>query len=77
MYFFTKVMYYDDEGHLKIEKSLLYGMDYSDAMSMLVNTYGEHEIEKILLLEPFTDNSIVIIDDVVEEHVRENESNGF
>ena len=77
MYFFAKVLYYDDEGHLKIEKSLLYGMDYSDAMSMLVNTYGEHEIEKILLLEPFTDNSIVVIDDVIEAHVRENESNGF
>ena len=77
MYFFAKVEYYNDEGHLKIEKSILYAMDYSDAVSMLINTYGESEIEKILLLEPFTDNSIVVIDDVIEAHVRENESNGF
>ena len=75
MYFFAKVEYYNEENHLKVEKSILYAMDYSDAISMLINTYGESEIEKILLLEPFTDNSIIVIDDVIEAHVRENESN--
>ena len=77
MYFFTKVEYYDCENHLRIEKGLLYAMDYSDAMSMITNAYGEKEIEKILLIEPFTDNSIVVIDDIIEAHIRENEANGF
>lgn len=77
MYFFAIVEYYNLNNHLTTEKSLLYAMDYNDAMAMLTNTYGEKAIEKILLIEPFTDNNVVVIDDVIEAHIREKEDNGF
>ena len=78
MYFFAHLSYYEDNtlGPRKA-KVLLVADTYTEAIERLGCHFGEESIEKITLLQPFTDNSVVYIDDIVETHIKENELNGF
>ncbi len=78
MYFFVHLSYYEDNTpEPRKAKVLLVADTYTEVIEQLDCHFGEESIEKITLLQPFTDNSVVYIDDVVETHIRENELNGF
>ena len=79
MYFFVHLDYYDDNDSVvkKSAKTLIYADNYDDVMEALHHHFGFESIEKITLIEPITDNSVLYIDDVVEAHIREQDLNGF
>ena len=78
MYYFYEVAYYDEFDNItKNEGGLLKADNYTHAMEMLVLHYGEKELTRIELLEPFTDNSVVILDTIAKRHIELVDMNGF
>lgn len=78
MYIFRyKVKVYSEEDKFEIYQGVLFADCYGDAMSLLVEQYGEKEIEDILCLRtiadgvviPFSDEEEYIIDKIEENWI--------
>jgi len=77
MYFTYCLEYINYEHEPKTELGLLQAESYTEAMELIINHYGEEDIEEITYLAPFTDNSVVVLDEAALSHIRDNEYNSF
>ncbi len=82
MYFMYQLKYINDnpehyETQIITEWGLLNADNYIEAMTLIINHYGEEAIEEISYLAPFTDNSVVILDKDAVAAIRMNEHNTF
>lgn len=65
-----------DEYKLKRDCILFIARNFTNAMSILEDCYGD-DIHSITLLEPISDSDLVYINDEVEEIIRGIEANGL
>jgi hypothetical protein len=82
MFYFVHLDEYDEkENKIKSVKVLVhtegYKKGYKELMDALDAHFGVETIEKITLIEPITDNSVLYVDEVSESHIREQDLNGF
>ena len=77
MYFTYGLKYINYEHGPKTEWGLLHAESYIEAMELIINHYGEEDIEEIYYLAPFTDNSVVVLDATALAHIKSNEYNTF
>ena len=77
MYFTYCLEYINYEHEPKTEWGLLHAESYVEAIELITNHYGEEDIEEITYLAPFTDNSVVVLDEVALAHIKTNEHNTF
>ena len=77
MYFIAHVENWNEDKHDFIEdKVLFFAHNYPDATQTLVDYFGE-TFERITLLEAITDNSVIVLNDITETHIRKEPMNGF
>lgn len=77
MYFIAHVENWSEEKKDFVEDKLLFfANDYPDAAQAIVNFCG-NTLERITLLEAITDNSVVVINEIAETHIRKEPMNGF
>ena len=78
MFYFVHLDEYDEkENKIKSVKVLVHAEDYKELIDALDTHFGIETIEKITLIEPITDNSVLYIDEIAEAHIREQDLNGF
>lgn len=82
MYFIYQLKYIKDdpdlyETQMITEWGLLNANNYVEAMGLIMTHYGEDTIEEIDYLAPFTDNSVVVLDQDAVAAIRLNEHNTF
>lgn len=78
MYFIAHVDIWDETENDYVEyKILFFANDYPDATQVIIDFFGESNIERITLLEAITDNSVIVINNEVEKYIREEPINGF
>lgn len=65
-----------DEYKLKKDNIIFSARNFTNAMSILEDCYGD-ELHSITLLEPISDNDLVYINDEAEKIIRGIEGNGF
>ena len=77
MYFVAHVENWDENKKDFVEdKILISAHNFPDATQTIVNYCGD-TLERITLLEPLTDNSVVVLDDIAETCIRKEPANGF
>lgn len=77
MIFIAHVEIYDDDNKFRTDRVIIPAVNFPTAMEYLDAYYGE-DIEKITLFEPISDsNTIIHIDEIAEERIRDNEYNSF
>ena len=77
MYFIAHVENWDENKNDFVEDRILFSAhNYPDAAQVIVNFFG-NAIERITLLEAITDNSVIILNDIAETHIRKEPMNGF
>ena len=77
MYFSYNLKYINFDNEMISEWGLLQADTYVEAIKILDQHYDEHNIDEILYLAPFTDNSVVVLDEAALAHIRSNEHNTF
>ena len=76
MIFIAHINYYDDDKCATVtDKTIIDATTFIEATSKIVAFFG-NDLESFFL-EVITDNPMVFIDDITEEHIRENEYNHF
>lgn len=76
MYIFRyKVKIYSEEDGFEIYQGVLFADCYGDAMSLLVEQYGEKEIEDILCLRTIADGAVIPFPDEEEYVIDKIEEN--
>jgi hypothetical protein len=76
MYIFRyKIKVYSEEDGFKIYQGVLFADCYEDAMSLLVEQYGEKEIEDILCLRTIADGAVIPFPDEEEYVIDKIEEN--
>lgn len=76
--YFTYHLEYINYDHKPVsEYGLLQAESYVEAIELIANHYGEEDIEEITYLAPFTDNSVIVLDEVALAHIKSNEYNTF
>lgn len=65
-----------DEYKLKRDCILFSARNFTNAMSILEDCYGD-ELHSITLLEPISDNDLVYINNEAEKIIRGIDTNGF
>lgn len=77
MYFIAHVENWDEDKHDFIEDRILFSAhNYPDATQTIVDFCGD-TLERITLLEAITDNSVIVLNDIAETHIRKEPTNGF
>ena len=76
MIFIAHVETYNDETRFEKYKVAFAADDFSSAMTIIDSYFGD-EIEKITLLEPISDNSVIFLNDEAENFIREHPFNAF
>lgn len=77
MYFIAHVENWHEEKKDFIENKLLFfANDYPDATQTIIDFCGD-ALERITLLEAITDNSVVVLNEIAETHIRKEPINGF
>ena len=78
MYFIVELEFYDsEENKIKKSKCLTCADGFHEVIDCCYSYYGEEEIQRFLLIEPLTDNSVVILGDGMIANLREIEENRF
>lgn len=79
MYFIAHLDHYDaDSPDISKSHIITVANTFSEAIDNIVEHFGEKWIERITLLEPITDNSVLYLpNNTVEKEIREHELNGF
>lgn len=77
MYFIAHVENWDENKNDFVEDRILFSAhNYPDATQTIVDFFGD-TVERITLLEAITDNSVIILNDIAETHIRKEPMNGF
>lgn len=78
MTFVAHLKYYDvlNEHKVKKDKMIFSARNFTNAMSILEDCYGD-DLHSITLLEPISDSDLVYINDEAEKNIRGIEANGF
>lgn len=77
MYFIAHIEIWDENKNDFVEdKILFFANNYPDATQAIIDYFG-NAIERITLLEAITDNSVIVLNDIAETHIRKEPMNGF
>lgn len=77
MYFIAHVENWDENKRDSVEDRILFfANNFPDATQTIVNFCGD-TLERITLLEPITDNSVIVLSDIAETYIRKEPANGF